>query len=328
MEIRVRNINEALPEGIWNLKSTGVMEASRNGPVLVHPEPVLTYFDRPEERVLFNRRRDANHIFHLVEAIWMLGGGLYVESILPFNSNYIQYAEEDGAVHGAYGARWRSHFGMDQIVGIVEDFRADPTSRRAVMQMWSAANDLGARKRDVPCNTGIYFDLRGGVLNMTVTNRSNDILWGAYGANVVHMSMLQELIARALGVKLGRYIQFSNNFHLYTNNERAQEFLAAPPTVNDLYLTGEAVPLPMLRGGEDYEDFLEDCVRFVENRQSPMHTEFMRSVVQPLAQAYIDRKVGLKNWRTALGPVPSQCDWLVGFEDWVQRHGEVPNVSK
>ena len=32
-------------------------------------------------------------------------------------------------------------------------------------------------------------------LCMTVCNRSNDMLWGAYGANVVHMSMLQEFVA-------------------------------------------------------------------------------------------------------------------------------------
>jgi hypothetical protein len=53
---------------------------------------------------------------------------------------------------------------------------------------------------------------------MTVCNRSNDMLWGAYGANVVHMSMLQEFVAHNLNLPMGDYTQISDSFHIYPNN--------------------------------------------------------------------------------------------------------------
>ena len=60
---------------------------------------------------------------------------------------------------------------------------------------------------------------------MTVCNRSNDMLWGAYGANAVHMSMLQEYLASRLEIAVGEYTQISDSFHVYQNDvwERCKE---------------------------------------------------------------------------------------------------------
>ena len=51
---------------------------------------------------------------------------------------------------------------------------------------------------------------------MTVSNRSNDIIWGTFGANAVHMSMLHEYVASALMLHVGKYTQISDSFHAYT----------------------------------------------------------------------------------------------------------------
>ena len=72
--IRARNVQEALVVGLQDLRRYGVERESRNGPVVVFPEPVTTVCERPEERVLFHCERDANPFFHLFEALWMLAG--------------------------------------------------------------------------------------------------------------------------------------------------------------------------------------------------------------------------------------------------------------
>ena len=59
------------------------------------------------------------------------------------------------------------------------------------------------------------FSKRNGVLNMSVTNRSNDIVWGLFGANAVHMSILHEYMAARTESKVGVYTHFSNNAHAY-----------------------------------------------------------------------------------------------------------------
>ena len=45
--------------------------------------------------------------------------------------------------------------------------------------------------------------IKNGRLQMTVHCRSNDIIWGTYGANAVHFSILQEYVAARIGVDLG-----------------------------------------------------------------------------------------------------------------------------
>jgi thymidylate synthase len=314
--ITARNVNEALSDAIWYMRVSGEEEASRNGPVLVAPTPVSTVYQRPMERLLTDPRRDCNHVFHLMEALWMLAGERNVGWLLQFNSKFGQYAEADGNMHGAYGFRWRRHFGGDQIASIISKFRQDPDTRQAVLAMWSPEDDLVGEWKDRPCNTHVYFDLRKG-LNMTVCNRSNDVIWGAYGSNVVHFSMLQELIAAELGVHVGTYTQISNNFHLYTDLPLVQKYLRSPPDAydNDIYLTGAQV-FPMLHEGETIEAFTSDCMGLIAGRHD-FYTRFVAEVAYPLMKAYLARKEGfpIRKFMDAV----ADCDWKVAFQQWCVR---------
>lgn len=316
--IQVQNVNEALCQAIWNLKIEGKLEKSRNGDVLVAPAPVITEFSMPWERVLFCPRRDANHVFHLMEAIWMLAGENNVDWLLQFNSTFGRYAEEDGNMHGAYGYRWRRHFNIDQILAVRDKLYKDPTTRQAVISMWSPHDDLLTDVKDRPCNTHIYFDLRGGKLNMMVCCRSNDMLWGAYGSNVVHFSILQELLARSLGVRIGTYYQMSFNFHMYLDLPLAHKYINAPPDPEeyDEYRTPVRV-VPLLTGGETMTDFLRDCEDMVRGG-TVFDTRFFSRVAHPLMRVYLARKAGLPY---DLGTV-AECDWKVGFEQWLARRND------
>lgn len=326
--IRVRNVNQALGEGFWLLKTSGADEPSRAGPVRVARGPVVTEYSRPTERVLFNADRDANGVFHLLEALWMLAGDNHNQFLLPYNARMAEYSEPDGTIHGAYGHRWRRAFGIDQIDAIIKELRMTPSSRQCVLQMWDAGLDLGVDKRDRPCNTHVYFDARPDslghrYLNMTVCCRSNDALWGAYGANVVHFSILQELIAAGVGVPVGEYRQISNNFHAYWNVPVAKKFLELPPPTPRNSYPAEVIPL--VAKGETYQDFLRDCLWLVTDRPAPRDytTSFFRSVVLPLKDAYDARRAGLRTWRAILDSV-ADCDWKLAFQQWADRRKNEP----
>lgn len=313
--ILARNVNEALISGIWLLKTEGVQETSRNGPVLVAPGLVVTEYTRPTERVLFSPKRDCNHVFHLMEAIWMLAGRNDVAWLEQFNSGYARYADA-GVVHGAYGHRWRKNFGIDQLPIISAMLKKDPLSRQAVLQMWDFDDkDLDGDWKDRPCNTHVYFDCRNERLNMTVCCRSNDMLWGAYGANVVHFSILQEVLAAEIGVPVGVYRQMSNNFHVYTDLPMVTDLLSTPPTrpIQDLYDGGIAKVLPFVSPGESLKYVLEDCERFCRGERTS--TCFLFTVAAPLRDAYLARKRGVVR---SLGDVPD-CDWKIGYESWLRN---------
>jgi len=215
MEIKVRDVEEAW-EKLPQLVSQMSPEKSRAGDVLVFPTPLTTIYTQPRRRVLHDPSRDANPFFHLFEAMWMLAGS---NSSLPldvFVSDFgKRFAQNDGEVHGAYGYRWHYH---NQLEKIVVRLRSNRHDRQCARQMWSEFEfgDLSGDWRDRPCNTHVYFRVRDEkILDMTVCCRSNDAIWGAYGANVVHFSFLQEYVACRAGLGMGLYYQFSNNFHVY-----------------------------------------------------------------------------------------------------------------
>lgn len=313
--IQAANVNEALPAALWYMKVAGLPETSRNGPVLVAPGPVVTEYLCPTERVLFCPVRDANPVFHLMEALWMIAGARDLEWLIQFNARFASYAEAGTTLQwGAYGHRWRSFFGYDQILAIVATLRKDPNSRRAVMAMWDGHSDLTHEGPDIPCNTHAYFDLRGGALNMTVCCRSNDLLWGAYGANAVHFSILQELVAHELRVTCGIYRQMSNNFHIYTELPIASKLLDCPSDTHDLYLTQGVTVVPLLVGAT-LEELTQDCVRLVADApREDMVTTFVHDVAAPLRDMYQARKRG-----EPITHPDVQVDWFVAFSQWHER---------
>ncbi len=215
--INASNVREAYVLGMDHAHTHGVPEQTRNGPALVVPWPVVTVYQRPWERVLVDPARDANPFFHLMEAFWMLAGRRDVASLMHYNAGMVKYSDDGASFHGAYGHRWRHHFGTDQLVRIIELLRTNPDDRRIVLQMWDTRVDLGQQGLDFPCNNLCYFRQSAqGELDMTIVCRSNDALFGAYGANAVHFSVLHEFIAAMVGMTMGKMHQLSNNLHLYS----------------------------------------------------------------------------------------------------------------
>jgi thymidylate synthase len=257
-------VSEALSQGLHAIRVHGIEKPSRVGAVLVMPRPVLTEYKDPTNRVLFSPMRDANPFFHVMETLWMLAGRNDLPWLTRFNKRFEAYSDDGGQTQpGAYGYRWRNYFGHDQLMDIILELKQNPDSRRVVLAMWDGgsrrdwedgANAYGGDRyqpgdfyaavggsADVPCNTHAYFDTIDGKLNMTVCCRSNDIIWGAYGANAVHFSFLLEFIASATGIPMGVYRQFSNNFHLYTNVVSRDEVmpLSRDVTRTDKYMMRE-----------------------------------------------------------------------------------------
>tara|TARA_R110002074_G_scaffold225309_5_gene396825 strand:+ start:3062 stop:4045 length:984 start_codon:yes stop_codon:yes gene_type:complete len=214
-----RGVSEALYQGIQRIQNTGVEVETRNGKALEFPMPVCTEYSHSWERVLFYPQRNANPYFHFMESLWMLAGRNDVEWISQFNGRMNNYSDDGVTFHGAYGYRWRKHFGVDQLNIAKNRLMEYPNDRRVVVGMWDPYVDLTSTNTgvDYPCNTQVFFWARRGFLNMTVMNRSNDMIWGAYGANAVHMSFLLEYMAHMTGNSIGTYYQISNNLHAYTD---------------------------------------------------------------------------------------------------------------
>jgi hypothetical protein len=321
MEITVRNINDALPTGLSYLNEEGVPESSRYGDVLVYPEPFTTVYVRPTERVLFSPTRNANPWFHLLgDALWLLAGRNDIEWPCYFNARFKEFSDDGIIAPGAYGFRWREYFGVDQLEMVVTELIKNRNSRRAVLQMWHPEDFSRLLSqngtRDAPCNVAIFFDCRNDALNMTVLCRSNDVWWGAYGANVVQFSVLQELLASWIGVPVGYYRQLSNNFHLYTN--------IVTPEIMDAVLAEEfsveypeAYPLVKTSA----PGFLSDLEMFM---QEPLQggvswgESFFPAVAVPMFAAWKQRKEKQGDGLLLAQQIEA-LDWRKACVEWIER---------
>ncbi len=325
--LAVRNVNHALRDGLNLLRDYGLKEGSRNGPVLVAPGPVVTEYERPTERVLFHYARDANPFFHFMEALWMLAGRNDVAFVARYAARMKDYSDNGTTLNGAYGYRWRVNFGGDQLAVIIDLLQRDPQTRRCVLQMWSTNDDLLYQaSRDICCNTHCYVDVRGGRLNMTICCRSNDMLWGAHGANAVHFSVLQEFLAGAVGVPVGTLYQLSNNYHLYTDviNPATDKGALLTGWADDRYSAGRVIPYPLGVTPRNWRDWLADLEAFcnavhtgsgLAGQKSP----FLRDVAAPIAAAHAAFKNKRFDDAMYLAKSIAATDWQAACVEWLYR---------
>lgn len=275
----------------------------------------------------------------------MLAGRNDLKFPQQFNQRFGEYSDDGVVVHGAYGYRWRRHFGYDQLEWLIDELKSNPTSRRAVLAMWDGGSTIPGEAytmdgsltpdieavegssdlyvathggKDVPCNTHAYFDVRGGLLNMTVCCRSNDIIWGAYGANAVHFSILQEYMAARVGVDTGVYRQVSNNFHAYTEvyNEDRLKIIAQEATSQAEWYPYSAplVDAPMF--------FEADLAAFMHDPTDMMVTYynlFFMEVARPMFIAHKKHKEGDREGALISVDHIGAPDWRQACHEWLQR---------
>lgn len=332
--IKARNVQQALPTALDALRGSSVRRESRNGPVIMFPEPVTTVYARPAERVLFWASRDANPFFHLMESLWMLGGRNDVEYVARYVERMRTFSDDGVTLHGAYGYRWRVHFEYDQLVTIINALKANPDCRRQVLSMWDARADLGRQGKDLPCNLQAIFQVASdGRLDMMVTNRSNDMIWGAYGANAVHFSYLHEYVARSIGVEQGVYRQVSANFHVYEAvldqvrglaDEAPGGFLPADLHWKDRdpYASGAVEPFPLMSTPRESWD--GELLMFLNEPDAVgFRDPFFRRVAIPMSRAHAAfRDRGNPNrFDDALLELDNVAatDWKLAAVEWIER---------
>jgi thymidylate synthase len=332
LSIMMNNVHEALPVGLQKIthKALATERESRNGPVLVFNMPVATCYLRPDQRVMFWPERDANPFFHLYESFWMLHGCQDAARVAAFVARMGTFSDDGVTLHGAYGYRWRSWFQHDQLAWAIKRLKANRDDRRVVIGMWDAGEDpkvADAGGKDVPCNTHIYVNVNNrGELDITVCCRSNDMVWGAYGANAVHFSMLQEYLAAAIGVPMGRYYQISNNMHVY-KKVLTDELLSIANEGRGLpspYANVDVAPYALLGDGTPPEQLLEDIGLFIDDGATiGLRSKFMRRVFVPMCMAHehYRKTQGLDRYNGAL-EILEQCkasDWRRAGSEWITR---------
>lgn len=247
---------------------------------------------------------------------------------------------------------------VDQLKVIIDHLKRKPESRRAVLHISEVENDLLKMDttKDQACNISVCFSVElgpclacdggkllsiapcskcGGLphdqphsLNMTVFNRSNDLIWGCLGANVVHFAFLQEFVAAHLGLKVGVYNQISNNIHCYTKTWKPLEWLKdyeQGGTQSHKWYDSQVHMVPLVK---DPATFNREVMLFAEQgwggRDISLCWEepFLSTVALPMVLAFYHHKQ--REYAKALNfcSAIAADDWRVASEAWIRKRKE------
>ncbi|SFZ81805.1 thymidylate synthase [Devosia enhydra] len=178
---------------------------------------------RPQARL--SRSEDRGKPFSaLGELLWYLSGSDKLEFVEPYVPRYVHDAE-NGTIHGAYGPRLFTMRGnINQVDSVIAFLKKTPGSRRAVIQLFNA-EDIAKRYLEIPCTTTLQVLCREERLHLSVTMRSNDAYFGL-PHDVFCFTMIQEMMARTLGMELGEYYHYVGSMHIYDDKlEAAAQYL-------------------------------------------------------------------------------------------------------
>lgn len=173
----------------------------------------------PVQRVCMVPARRTNIVFNFAEALWYLSGSNRTEEIAYYAPSVRKYSMDGRILTGtAYGVRL---FGVlpsvgasqwDRVVDVLK--QDDPSSKRAVISIYDACEDITQHNIDVSCTICLQFLLRMGRLHLVVFMRANDAYRGIV-SDVFSFTLLQEVMARQLGVQIGQYHHMVGSMHVY-----------------------------------------------------------------------------------------------------------------
>ncbi len=265
-------------------------ELSPRGKKIKELHPAVVQFTDPKNRLTFLKGRKINPFFHVAEGLWMLLGRSDVAWLTKYNQNMASFSDNGLTFNAAYGERLRNwdvnsptghvYNPIDQLYDAYRKLKADPDTRQAFATIGNPRFDnadytLNGGK-DIACNREIFFKIREGKLDITVSNRSNDCHWGLFTANLTTFATYQEMMAAWLGIEVGTYNQVTDSLHVYLEDYGASitdEILTAYGIANVMTLeeipevelfTFESEPRMLYNVPEEFDLILGSCEHLVD----------------------------------------------------------------
>jgi thymidylate synthase len=191
----------------------------------------------------------------ILELLWFLRGDTNVRWLQERGVTiWDEWADAGGELGPVYGKQWRSWAApdgrvIDQIAGVVQSLKANPSSRRHIVSAWNPAEveDMALP----PCHCLFQFFVADGKLSCQLYQRSADVFLGV-PFNIASYALLTLMMAKVTGYEPGEFVHTLGDAHLYLNHlDQAR-----------LQLAREPLPLPVMRVADkadlfafDYEDF-------------------------------------------------------------------------
>lgn len=282
MEIKVQNNNHLFTKAVWAIRTQGEDSASGNSQVnndatRFIDEVFSATVSNPRDRWLSVPGRNSSALAAIGETFWVLAGRNDVEfmqRLLPKNAG--KFSDDGVTWRAAYGPRIYAHGQLDSVI---DRLRKNPNTRQAYLTLYDPAldSDQGLEKfhpegkavtKDMVCNFALAFNIKDNKLNMTVFNRSQDVLWGMSTINFIEFSIVQEIVANILHVGLGEYRLVSNNLHFYYNQHSQDQLSKVDVDAGVVEHASSPIVFSGINDQNDIQDLFGGVLKLIEKGES------------------------------------------------------------
>jgi thymidylate synthase len=185
------------------------------------------------------------------EFCWHLSGSDSLSHLEYYAPRWRQFSDDKVAIRGScYGKRvFSAPSGkLNQWQQLVSLLQIDPDTRRAVLILGEPMSARHTETVDVACASTLQFLVRNDEVHAVLNIRSNDIILGL-PYDVFLFTMLQELLACQLGLRVGKYYHFAGSLHLYERDAPMARRIAFGPTPQEF-------EMPAMQAPEELPNFL------------------------------------------------------------------------
>jgi len=253
-----KGINAFLRETCRLILMEGVCRETRGRICYELPQPMMIKITHPTARLVTIPERNWYAPLAYGESLWLASGRNNMDYINLYGSNMRNFSDNGETMRGGYGPRFRHYNGcetdydihnmckemrteVDQFRYVVECFKKDINTRQAIINIGDPVKDCFNEGRhlkvtkDIPCTRMLHFikDAKENKLNLIVSMRSNDLIWGASAVNIFNFTFMQEYFAAILGLEVGSYYHIADNLHYYDNMKQMIESIAFADKVED-----------------------------------------------------------------------------------------------
>lgn len=242
-DLIVDDINQLL-QASCNIIMMNGEDVTVKGKLTKELHPAWITVLKPTKRTLLYPHRGNNPFATLFETLWVLGNKCNDIGLLSkFLPRAVNYSDNGKKWRAGYPERIRCATGggdwfngeVDQLHYVYYKLKSDPETRQAVMTLWNPMLDCFNRNlegdltgelknsKDFPCSNWVTFLIRNDRLDCTFAIRSNDAIFGMTSINLYEFSVMQEIIARKLGVGVGHFYYLANSLHIYEEHWRKAE---------------------------------------------------------------------------------------------------------
>ena len=238
--------------------------------------------ENPLENIYENKYRSSPLKYIAAELLWYFSGTNNPTYIEKYAGLWKSLHNADGTVNSSYGNLLfseKNEHGFTQYNWVIASLKKDKDSRQAFMHYNKPSHQF-LENKDQVCTLQSLFHIRENKLHMTLSMRSNDVIYGFMTDwaffSVLHYHVFLHLKEYYKDLKMGSYTHISHSMHVYERHYDLINKMVGPNFCERSEFKSNSLPLLSEPVVDEYGNILEKYKKILNpiiNGQDPDYSK-------------------------------------------------------